>query len=316
MHQKSLSRIIYLAGPTASGKSSLALEIAQSYPCEIVNADASQLYQDLSILTARPSKEDLEKVPHHLYGSVDLAASEWQGNAPSVAWWCGEVDKIIQDCHLRQVIPIICGGSGLYLRALEQGMSQIPKISEAVRQEVRNLVNEIGANAAWQILAKEDQASSAKINPNDSQRIARGLEVIRETGIGIEGWHQRTSASHLQNKPYQIHKILLMPDRDYLLKRQELRLNQMIEQGVLNEVKALLKRNYPVDSPIHKAIGVREFSQYLNNEIDLPKTIENILISTRQYTKRQSTWFRNQYKQDVLMNTKDYKFSDINDLFL
>ena len=260
--------VFIIAGPTASGKSGLALDLAEKIHGEIVNADAFQVYQGLQILTARPSQEEMRGIPHHLYGYVDDFSQE------DVVGWGKRVANIIPTLEN----PIVVGGTGLYLSVLINGISPIPDVSPEVRNKVRQMDSQ-------EVLAK---LNKGKV-PRDIQRQKRALEVLLETGHPID-YFQKMPKKKFLNVDFK--GIILLPDKEKLYNRIETRLDQMLRDGAIEEVKKLMKEN--ASGGVMKAIGVKELIDFINKKEDLEAASKKILLATRHYAKRQSTWFRHQ----------------------
>lgn len=281
--------LLVIAGPTASGKSRLAIDIAQSLDdrggAEIVNADAIQVYRELSILTARPGADDLAAVPHHLYGV--LSASE----RCSAGRWRELALQAITDIHARRRLPILVGGTGLYIRALLEGLAAIPDVPDAVRAAIAERMAAQGAPALHAALARRDPAAAAKLSPNDRQRIARALEVLEATGRPIGDWQREAAA---EAPPFMTLSFVLDPPREALREACAGRFRKMLAAGALDEVKALLALDLPSDAPAMKALGVPELAAHLSGQIDLETAAERAETATMQYAKRQQTWFRHQ----------------------
>ncbi len=248
----------------------------------VINADASQVYADLAILSARPSNEEMAGIPHHLFGHIDAA------EAHNAARWADEARATIAAAHVAGDIPILVGGTGLHIRTLLDGISPIPDIDPDVRAAVRALPV-ADAHAA---LTREDPDTAARLNPADTTRIARALEVVRSTGHPLGHWH----AAHTGGigDTITLAPLILLPPRDWLRDRCDQRLVQMFDGGAMAEVEALLARNLDPDLPAMRAIGVPQIAQYLIGAIDLDEALTLTLAATRQYAKRQYTWFRNQ----------------------
>lgn len=273
-----------IGGPTASGKSAFALELANQLRGEIINGDSMQLYHHLHILTARPSDSDTKIIPHHLYG---ILAENQKG---SVEEWYKLTTTAIQDIQARGKTPIIVGGTGLYLRTLTHGLSPIPEISPSIRKEARLLAQSLSSQDFYTQVIHEDPKMKNVLHVNDVQRLIRALEVIRSTKVSLKDWQ-----GHPQKKinlPYKY--FLILPPRTQLYERINHRFSWMIEKGGLEEVNNLLSQKIDPTSPILKAIGVRELSRYIQGEISLSDAILQGQQSTRQYAKRQITWFTNQ----------------------
>lgn len=276
-----------IAGPTASGKSRLALEIAQNQNGVIINADAMQVYSGLPILTAQPSREEIETAPHELYGVIDPSENFSAGKWRKIAVKC------IQQTLEKGKTPIITGGTGLYFKVLLEGLAEIPPIPQSVRQEAKQLYEKIGHTAFREELTKMDPKSAKSIKPNDKQRLIRAWEVAKFTGKPLGYWQKKTAASGLPDSLF-FHKHLLMPPKDELYKACDKRFVEMMKKGAIDEVKALLRKNLDPDLPAMKIIGVKEISAFLKGEITKEEAIKMAQRETRRYAKRQMTWFKNQ----------------------
>jgi tRNA dimethylallyltransferase len=273
---------LIVAGPTASGKSALALAIAQQIGGTIINADSMQVYRELRIITARPSPDDETLVPHSLYGIRPAAEA---GNA---AWWRTEALAAMQAAQSQGSIPILTGGTGLYFAALTQGIADIPDPGSDARAEARRLLTELGPEALHTGLAKVDPATAARLAPNDSQRIARAWEVWRGTGMGLAAWQRRT----LPPAPWRFFAIRLDPPREDLRTAIATRFAVMLGEGALEEARALLALNLDPALPAMRAHGVPELSAHLGGALSLEEAGRRTELVTFQYTKRQATWFR------------------------
>lgn len=273
---------LILAGPTCSGKSALALMLAQQLHGEIINADSMQVYQDLRVLTARPDAQEEQLVPHRLYGV--LPASQ-QG---SVAWWREQALAAMQQAWSVGRLPILCGGTGMYMRALTDGLAQIPESSEAVRQEARTLVATEGAPAVHARLMAVDPQTAARLKPVDSQRVARAWEVWRATGHGLDWWQAQPG---LPPALCRFVAVRLNPPRPELRARIAARFTAMLEQGAVDEVRHLLQQELDLALPAMRAHGVPELAAMLRGEITQPQAVERAIAATGRYTKRQATWF-------------------------
>ncbi len=280
------STIILVAGPTASGKSALALTLAERLGGTIVNADSMQIYCDLRIITARPTPDEERRMPHRLYGHIDAAENY------SVGRWCTEAATELETVKGESRTAIIVGGTGLYFNALSRGLAAVPPIPTEIRDDVRARLTHEGVAALHADLATRDPAAAARLMPGDRARISRALEVVLATGRSILDWHG-------ENKPATIDldeaaKVFLMPDRDELARRIDARFDAMMTAGALDEVRALAARKLNPTLPAMKAHGVPWLIRHLAGEIALEEAIEHAKLETRQYTKRQATWFRNQ----------------------
>jgi tRNA dimethylallyltransferase len=278
--------IVLIAGPTASGKSALALELAQKLGGAIVNADSMQVYRDLRIITARPSVEEEQRVPHRLYGHVDAAENF------SVGRWCEEAASVLAETARTSRPAILVGGTGLYFSTLTRGIAAVPSIPANIREAVRARLLSEGAAALHAELKWRDPAAAARLMPGDRARITRALEVVLATGRSLLDWQDTNEPAGVD--PARAAKIFLAPERDELLRRIDTRFDAMMAAGALDEVRALAARNLNPQLPAMKAHGVPWLVRHLNGEITLEQAVEEAKRDTRQYTKRQATWFRNQ----------------------
>lgn len=277
---------ILIAGPTASGKSALALALAEQLGGTIINADAMQVYRDLRILTARPTPEEEARVPHRLYGHVDAAENY------SVGRWCVDVQAVLAGVEAARRLPILVGGTGLYFKALTQGLAAVPPTPPEVRAAVRARLAEVGPEVLHAELAQHDPEMAVRLKPGDRTRIARALEVLQATGRSLAAW-QRQGMQPILDPAHAI-KIFLAPDRGALHKRIEERFDAMLAAGALEEVRALVARGLDPLLPAMKAHGVPWLRRYLRGEITLAQAAEGAKMDTKRYTKRQLTWFRHQ----------------------
>ncbi len=271
-----------LAGPTCSGKSALALGLARALGGVVINADSMQVYRELRIVTARPSEAEEAMAPHALYGVRPAA------EAGSVAWWRDTALAAMEDARAKGLLPILCGGTGMYFASLTDGIADIPAIPEEARAEARWLLAEHGPKGLYDALAKVDQATAARLRPSDSQRVARAWEVWRGTGRGLAAW-QREGATPA---PWHFQAILLDPPRDALRAAIAGRFAGMVAEGALDEVRALLSLGLGPALPAMRAHGVPQLGAHLRGEISLAEACRQAEIVTGQYTKRQTTWFR------------------------
>ena len=276
---------VLIAGRTASGKSALGLALADRLDGEIINADSMQVYGDLRIVTARPSPEEEAQAPHHLYGHVSAET------VYSTGQWLTDAISAIKAVQARGKVPIVLGGTGLYCRSLTEGFVDVPDIPDDIRGATRAEVEEIGPVAAHELLRDADPDWAAQVHENDPQRIARGLEVFRATGRPLSAWQAEPVAAPDLGP---VAKIVLEPDREWLVERIHTRFHLMVEAGAVDEVEALLKLRLAPSLPAMKALGVPELGGYLAGEMSLDEAIEAAAIKSRQYAKRQSTWFRQQ----------------------
>jgi tRNA dimethylallyltransferase len=273
---------LIVAGPTASGKSALALELATRFRGTIINADAMQVYQELRVVTARPTPEEEARVPHALYGVRPAA------EPGSVAWWRAAALTEMDRARAAGRLPILTGGSGLYLAALTDGLADIPEPSAAARTAARALLQEIGPTALHARLAAADPATAARLRPTDSQRIARAWEVWIGTGAGLAAWQTRMAPP----ARWLFAAILLDPPRTDLRPAISARFTAMLKAGAIDEVRAMLALGLNPALPAMRAHGVPELTAYLRGELDLEAASRRVELVTGQYTKRQATWFR------------------------
>jgi tRNA dimethylallyltransferase len=274
---------LLIAGPTASGKSALALALAERLQGTVINADSMQVYRELRILTARPTPEEEVRVPHLLYGIRPAAEPS------NVAWWRAEALRAIETTQAEDRLPILCGGTGMYFAALTGGLAQIPAIPAPIRAEARTLLSDLGPAGFHAQLSEIDPVTASRLRPTDSQRIARAWEVWRATGIGLTAWQSTTPLTH---QTHTFRGILLDPPRDQLRAAIERRFKTMLAQGALEEVRELLKLGLDPTLPAMRAHGVAELSAHLRGEISLAEAECRTVLASGQYTKRQATWFR------------------------
>jgi tRNA dimethylallyltransferase len=285
------NKIILIGGPTASGKSGLAMDIAEAIGGAIVNADSMQIYRELRILTARPSIEDEARIPHYLYGV--LPATE----PCSAALWAQMCHKAIADIQAQKLVPVIVGGTGLYFRALIEGLAPVPQIPAETREAVRQMLKEHGPQYLHDRLHSLDPPMAARLNPGDSHRLSRALEVFEGTGRSLLDWQMEKPQGGLLETmgSDDILKFALLPPRDALYERCNTRLRQMVEDwAALDELSAFLAEEPDRGLPLMKALGVPQLAAYLAGEQDLETALSEAQAATRQYAKRQLTWFRNQ----------------------
>lgn len=287
------NQVIIVAGPTASGKSGLALDIALQYNGVVINADSMQVYQDTPIISACPSAEDKAKVPHLLYEIYDAAV-----NGTVVDW----LDKAVMGIHQTWAegkLPVVVGGTGLYIDNLINGTTPIPEFDAEVRTKVRALVEEIGVPALHQKLSEVDEITAARLSANDSTRVIRAYEVYQQTGIPLSVWYQKPMIKKLPEAEFVV--ICISPKAEELDERCYQRFETMVKNGAVEEVRQLVAKNLPSNLPAMKALGVPELLAFVRGECSLEKAIENGKLHTRQYAKRQRTWFNNKLKADVTL---------------
>jgi tRNA dimethylallyltransferase len=282
-----LKNAILIAGPTASGKSAMALDIAERVNGAIVNTDSMQGYSVLDVLSARPSEAELKRVPHHLYGHIHPSTPY------STGAWLRDVMRLIDSGALAGRRPVFVGGTGLYFRALLQGLSEMPEIPQSVRDRWRYELMEQGPQRLHRLLMREDPATASGLRPSDGQRIVRALEVLESSGKPLREWQAVEGQPLVDHGSARL--LVIEPDRAELVRRIDERFDRMLERGAREEAAKLLKLGLDPALPAVKAIGVRELSAAAMGEISEQEAILRAKIATRQYAKRQSTWFRNQF---------------------
>ena len=277
------SKIILIYGPTASGKSKFAVNLAKKINGEIINADSMQVYKELKILSARPYQKDYKKIRHHLYGFQNVKKKFSTGS------WLKLANKNILDIKKRNKVPILVGGTGLYFKALTDGLVRIPNIPIKYRDKIRSLHKKIGSKKFFLKLIRLDPLVKNHINPLDTQRVIRAYEIKSFTKKSMYEWFKNTKSKYEQRDFY---KIYIDFPRDELIKRINLRASEMIDRGAILEVKKFIKLKVPKNKTALKAIGVSEIKEFLNKKIQISELIDKISIKTRQYAKRQVTWSR------------------------
>lgn len=276
---------VLIAGPTASGKSAFAIALAEALNGVILNADSMQLYRDLSIITARPPEEDLHRVPHRLYGCLSAAKTFSTGD------WLRLVETELAAVRTLGKLPIFVGGTGLYFKALTEGFAELPDIDPEIRARCRALAETGGIEAVRAELAQKDPKAAEELQ--DLQRLTRALEVVLSTGKTLCAWQSEAHGAPLLSRDETL-RLVLAPPRPWLHERIGRRAGGMLEAGGIEEVKALLEQGLPTTLPAMRAIGVKEIAALLAGEIDLEEVERRLTVATRQYAKRQETWFRNQ----------------------
>ena len=279
------SKIILISGPTASGKSELAIKFAKKINGEIINADSMQVYKELKILTARPIKENTNKIKHHLYGFQSVK------NEFSTGQWLKLVKKKIKEIRNKNKIPILVGGTGLYFKALTDGLVKIPKIPNTIRNKIRSKQKQMGQKKFYLKLLKLDKFVKNKIVSTDIQRSLRAYEVIYFTKKSIFEWYKKTKS---QYKKDEFLSIYIDYPKEQLVNKISKRVDQMIKDGVVEEVKNFEKLNLQNDNNLNKVIGIREIKDFIDKKTSFKEMKLNIVIKTRQYAKRQRTWSRGQ----------------------
>tara|TARA_B100000900_G_scaffold342204_1_gene305533 strand:+ start:1671 stop:2582 length:912 start_codon:yes stop_codon:yes gene_type:complete len=281
------SKIVLISGPTASGKSNFAIKLAKKINGEIINADSMQVYKELKILSARPSIKDYRNIKHHLYGFHNVKDNFSTGD------WLKLAVKKISEIKKRNKTPILVGGTGLYFKAILEGLVKIPNIPVSFRNKIRNLHKTLGQKVFYRRLIKLDKKSKDKINPTDSQRSIRAYEVKKYTNKSLSEWFQNTKPYY---KKENFLKIYINFPRQKLISQINSRTEKMIRMGAIKEVKNFICLKVKKDKSVNKAIGISEIKDYLSGEKELKEIKEKISIKTRQYAKRQSTWARGNMK--------------------
>lgn len=298
------NRLIVIGGPTASGKSACALDVAKEFSGVVINADSMQVYDVLNVLTARPSNDDLAQAPHALYGvlppSEACSAGRWQEMAVAA----------IKDAWAQGKLPVVCGGTGLYIRTLIEGIGAFPEVPDEIRERAMARLEEVGNQAFHQEVAQRDPVIAERLHPSDSQRLIRAWEIFEATGKPLSQWQ-----AEVRPEPplpgLKSATIVLLPDRADLYPACEARFDLMLEQGALDEIRQLDAMNLSADLPAMKALGVPEMLSYIRGEKSLDEARDWAKTTTRRFAKRQMTWFRNQVKPDLPVSAQYSKrFAD------
>ena len=292
------SKIILIYGPTASGKSNFAIKLAKKIKGEIINADSMQVYKELKILSARPLPKNYKNIKHHLYGFQNVKKNFSSGN------WLKLANKKIFEIRKRKKIPILVGGTGLYFKAITEGLVNIPNIPIRIRAKIRFLHKKLGVKKFFSKLVKLDPISKNFVKPTDTQRVIRAYEVKLFTKRSIYDWFKNTRSNYENGDFY---KIYIDFPRTELIKRISDRTADMIKKGAISEVKKFIRLKVPRTKTASKAIGIAEIREYLEKKIEISEVIEKISIKTRQYAKRQSTWGRGN-----MMDWNKIKSEDLN----
>jgi tRNA dimethylallyltransferase len=290
-------KAVLIAGPTASGKSALALELAEKLGGTIINADSMQVYRDLRIITARPLPAEEARAPHRLYGHVDAAENYSAGR------WCRDVGAALQELSAQGRVPILVGGTGLYFKALTHGLAAVPPIPADLRKEVRERIDREGAAVLHAELTRLDPTIAQRLMVNDRSRISRALEVVLATGRPLSDWHRDGMPPLIDSN--KAVKVFVTCERAELVRRIETRFAAMLAAGALEEVKALASRRLNPSLPAMKAHGVPWLIRHIAGEISLDEAAAGAIMDTRRYAKRQVTWFRNQMPGWMWLPTRD-----------
>lgn len=289
--------VMILAGPTASGKSALALDIAQSMRAVIINCDSKQLYREIPIITAQPTPEEKQRVPHRLYGCISA------GEHCSVARWVELARVEIDAVHAQGKVPLLVGGTGMYIKALIQGFAAMPDVDPLIREKIRAEHARHGNEGLYRQLQQRDPRMASLLKPGDTQRVMRALEVIEHTGISLKEWQQRKPITYYD--PVQFRTFFLYPDRQETYNRCSNRFHAMLHQGVIEEVRALHALQLEETLPAMKAHGVPELRAYLQGKMSLEDAVEQAILNTRHYIKRQFTWYRHQMPDAKRIDTEN-----------
>jgi tRNA dimethylallyltransferase len=287
--------LVVVAGPTASGKSELAIRIAETFGGEVINADSMQVYRELEILTARPGPDDLARVPHHLFAIRSLT------EPCSAAAWLERAVTAIGDVHARGRVPVLCGGTGFYIRSLLEGIVSIPEIPTHVRADAGEKHAALGGKAFRALLAERDPVTAKRLADGDTQRLIRAWEVVEATGRSLADWQTDDQAPAL---PFDAVTIAVIPDREALYAACDGRFIAMVGRGALNEARRVAALNIDPALPGMKALGLPEFLSHLRDEISFDEAIEHAQRATRRYAKRQTTWFRHQLIPKIPVHTQ------------
>lgn len=276
------NKIIIIGGPTASGKTALALDVARNIDAVIINADSQQVYKEIPIITAQPTLLEKGDIPHKIYGIISVREFF------SVAIWLELVEKEIKDAFAAGKTPILVGGTGMYIKSLVEGIAEVPEISQEIRSNIRAEETE----NIYKLLLEKDPEIAAKLNPADRQRVLRAYEVVMETGKSLLYWHQQKTTPIFS--PDMIKLFFLLPDRDKVYEKCNQRFLEMFDIGLMDEMQKLAEMNVPASMPAMRAHGLREVIAYIRGEMEYPDAISMAQQNTRKYVKRQFTWFRHQ----------------------
>lgn len=277
-------KIFIIGGATASHKTDLAIKIAKEVPSVVINADSMQVYKDLPTLSNRPSKFEFEGVENKLFGVIKTP------NAADLGWWSKSAKIEIKKAQIKKKVPIVVGGTGLYLRSLEKKISYVPKINEKIRARIREIYSNEGLEYIYEMLKKKDYSISKKIHQKDKQRILRALEVKIGTGKSLNYWREKNYSKNINNYIF----LILQTSRDTLYNNINQRFEKMVEKGVVKEVRSFIRKKISTDHPINKMIGLKHIKKFIEGEINLDEAISLSQRDSRRYAKRQITWFKHQ----------------------
>ena len=291
-----IRRVLIIGGATASNKTNLATKIAKEMPSVIINADSMQVYKDLEILSNRPTKLELEGIENKLFGVLETPDSA------NLGWWSKSAKIEITNAQIKNKIPIIVGGTGLYLRSLEKKISYVPEINDKIRTRIREIYSDEGLDYLYEMLRKKDYSISKKIHQKDKQRILRALEVKIGTGKSLNYWREKKNASkNIDNYIF----IIVETSRDTLYKNINERFKKMIEKGLVKEVRSFMKKKISSEHPINKMIGLKHIKKFISGEINLDEAISLSQRDSRRYAKRQITWFKHQPQNAIHFSYSD-----------
>jgi len=285
-------KAVIICGPTGAGKSSLALNLAEKFEGVIINADSVQIYREIKILSGRPTSDDYRKAPHRLYGIMSIF------KPCTLGIWRKMALETIKECELSGRLPIICGGTGLYIKFLLNELSTIPEISPSIKLEAREKLKELGNENFRELLSKNDPASASRIKSGDTNRLLRAWEVFTATTKPLSYWHKKSRKAGSQHKFF---KVCLMPERKALYSICDQRFLEFVEQGAVEEARAFDFITASPELPASKTLGLLELIKYTKGELELSDAVEQAQRATRRYAKRQLTWFRHQLDEDFLI---------------
>ncbi|MEC7387652.1 MAG: tRNA (adenosine(37)-N6)-dimethylallyltransferase MiaA [Pseudomonadota bacterium] len=285
-------KAVIICGPTGAGKSSLALNLAKKFEGVIINADSVQIYREIKILSGRPTSDDYRKAPHRLYGIMSIF------KPCTLGIWRKMALETIKECELSGRLPIICGGTGLYIKFLLNELSAIPEISPSIKLEAREKLKELGNENFRELLSKNDPASASRIKSGDTNRLLRAWEVFTATTKPLSYWHKKSRKAGSQHKFF---KVCLMPERKALYSICDQRFLEFVEQGAVEEARAFDFITASPELPASKTLGLLELIKYTKGELELSDAVEQAQRATRRYAKRQLTWFRHQLDEDFLI---------------
>ena len=291
-------KALVICGPTGSGKSRLAVNLAKKLNGVVINADSIQIYREIKILSGRPNLDDYREAPHRLYGIMSV------NNTCTVGVWREMAFATIKECEFAGKLPIICGGTGLYIKFLLDKLSTIPKIPNSIKLEARLELERIGNEGFRELLSKSDPVSAAKIKTGDTNRLLRAWQVFKATAKPLPYWHERHKK---QDAKHKFFKVLLMPNREVLYSDCDKRFLSFVNQGALEEAREINITSPSYESPALKTLGLSELIQYTKGELELSDAVERAQRATRRYVKRQITWFRHQLDEDFLIESLDDK---------